>query len=74
MGQQRSGMGHSDQGMVLPLVIVLAAVVLLSGLSLQGLALQGLAQQRLQWRLAQQRDAAISAAMQRAAALPRASD
>lgn len=75
MGQRGREAGiSSEQGMALPLVIVVAAVVLLSGLSLQALALQALAQQRLQWRLAQQRDAALSAAMQRAATGPLALD
>ena len=63
-----------QQGFVLPLVMATGLLLLLSGLSLQAMALQSLAQLRLQWQEAQQRDAAITAAMTAATAVQRALD
>jgi ABC-type nickel/cobalt efflux system permease component RcnA len=60
-----------QQGFVLPLVMVTGLLLLLSGFSLQAMALHSLAQLRLQRREAQQRDAAISAAMTAATGVQR---
>ena len=63
-----------QQGFVLPLVMATGLLLLLSGLSLQAMALQSLAQLRLQWQEAQQRDAAITAAMTAATEVQRVLD